>query len=281
MNNYEKALKKIKQDQKCRPSLIVGPTGPKGMQGPPGPQGIQGEAGPQGIQGVTGPAGTSVSILGSYDTYDDLIKNHPVGNENDSYLVDGDLYVWSDNNSWTNVGRIQGPTGPAGLGLIRTAYLVTFNDSTTEDGVKVVSNGRIPLERIELDVSDLISLYTSQNTIQFNVPGYYKISFKISAYPEVQSVDFNPDTDIVSVGFRQVGTDNVYVGVGQWVYNGEAIELTAQGIAAITNPNNLYELVNLSKVPIFLNTPKIENIASISYFSNSLVTIVFEYLGKN
>ena len=68
--------------------------------------------GKQGIIGPTGPKGSSVSIKGSYLNYEDLIKEHPKGNINDAYLVNGDLYVWSENNNnWENVGRIQGPKG--------------------------------------------------------------------------------------------------------------------------------------------------------------------------
>ena len=107
MNNYEKIMEKIKRDQRCRPKNCPGPTGPQGPQGIPGIQGPQGEIGPQGIPGK------SVSILGEYKTYEELIKNHPTGNVNDSYLVNGDLYVWTENDGkWNNVGRIAGPTGP-------------------------------------------------------------------------------------------------------------------------------------------------------------------------
>lgn len=71
--------------------------------------------GPTGPKGPTGPAGGNVSVLGTYDTYDDLIKEHPQGKPNDSYLVDGNLYVWSDNEQdWTNIGNIKGPKGDKG-----------------------------------------------------------------------------------------------------------------------------------------------------------------------
>ncbi len=46
MDIYEKALKKIKHDQKCRPICAI----PITTQGPAGP------TGPQGIEGPTGPA---------------------------------------------------------------------------------------------------------------------------------------------------------------------------------------------------------------------------------
>jgi len=59
-----------------------------------------------------GEAGTGVNILGSYPTEDDLISSHPTANPGDAYLINGDLYVWDqDNGTWINVGNIQGPAG--------------------------------------------------------------------------------------------------------------------------------------------------------------------------
>lgn len=66
-----------------------------------------------------GKDGTSVNILGSYETYDALKAEHPTGAPGESYIIGEDLYVWSaTNEDWINVGRIQGPqgaTGPSGL----------------------------------------------------------------------------------------------------------------------------------------------------------------------
>lgn len=106
------------------PTGATGATGPRGykgdeggvgLQGPTGPTGPQGTSGPQGTKGDTGPAGTSTTIIGSYASYAELIAAHPFGNVGDSYIVNGDLYVWSTNTStWINAGRIQGPSGPTG-----------------------------------------------------------------------------------------------------------------------------------------------------------------------
>jgi len=39
----------------------------------------------------------------------------PIGEPGDAYLINGDLYVWSDTtNDWTNVGTIKGPKGDTG-----------------------------------------------------------------------------------------------------------------------------------------------------------------------
>lgn len=171
------------------------------------------------------------------------------------------------------------PKGEDGTNLIKSAYIVTFNDGTSVDGIPVNSLDRIPFSRVELDNNNLVNVDLNEQTIKFNIAGYYKISFTVSAYPKVNAVDFDPTRDIVSVGFREVNTDNAYVGVGQWVYNGEPVVLPAQGIISVTNLNNTYELVNLSKETIYLESPDLRDISSISYFSNSLVTLVIEYLG--
>lgn len=72
-----------------------------------------------GSEGQTGPAGadgTSVTIKGSYNSVEELESAHPTGADGDSYLVNGDLYVWDgETSSWKNVGTIQGPQGEQGI----------------------------------------------------------------------------------------------------------------------------------------------------------------------
>lgn len=229
-----------------------------------------------------GKDGNSFNILGYYDTFEELQREHGVGNIGDGYLVDGNLYVWADNTkSWQNVGEIRGPQGeqgPPGMGLMKSCYVVTFNNGTQSDGIAVMKNGRIPLARDEINIASIINL--DNNTIKLNESGYYKITFTVSAYPEVTSLDFDPSKDFVSVGFREVNTDNVYVGTSGWVYNGEAAVLMGQGIISAPTNDKVYEFVNLSNSTIYLSSPDIRNISSSSYFSNCLVTVVIDYLGS-
>jgi hypothetical protein len=115
---------------------VAGERGIPGVQGVAGEQGVQGERGLQGIQGVqgiqgekgdTGAAGaagatgakgdpgTSVTIKGAYNSYEELIAAHPTDGNGDGYLINGDLWVWDSTTlSWINVGRIQGPQGETG-----------------------------------------------------------------------------------------------------------------------------------------------------------------------
>ena len=56
------------------------------------------------------------------------------------------------------------------------------------------------------------------------------------------------------------------------------ITVNSNGILPIERKE--FELVNLGNKSIYLITPDIENIKSKSYFTNSLVTVFIEYLGK-
>ena len=94
----------------------TGSTGEKGDEGPKGDTGdtgATGDTGPAGAKGDTGATGIGTTIKGSYNTYQELVNAHPTGNDGDSYLVNGSLYVWL-NNAWENVGNIKGEKGDTG-----------------------------------------------------------------------------------------------------------------------------------------------------------------------
>jgi hypothetical protein len=81
-------------------------------EGPTGPTGPLGGVGPT---GPTGPQGSGVSVLGTYATLELLQADVPVGAIGDAYIVQSDLYVWSDlNQEWYNAGPFVGPLGPTG-----------------------------------------------------------------------------------------------------------------------------------------------------------------------
>ena len=87
-----------------------GEQGEKGDDGDPGDPGDPGEKGDTGDQG---PAGTSVTLEGSVQS----VGNLPNGkDEGVLYIVldTGDGYVSNGDNTWTNVGPIQGPPGEKG-----------------------------------------------------------------------------------------------------------------------------------------------------------------------
>lgn len=287
--------------------------------------------GPTGPRGPTGPAGENVSVLGKYDTYDDLIKEHPLGKPNDSYLVDGNLYVWSDNEQdWTNIGNIKGPKGdkgdqgPQGLNgengisekisienvetiepdekarihdrfennthnltfyipkgekgnKIQIANIVTFNALDDPDGIAISTNNRLPIDRKELDTNNIVTINSNEKTIKFNKNGTYKITFTVSAKVKT-NINFDSKEDFVTIAFRQLNTDNIYIGSSQWIYNEQFNQITSSGILSINNINDTYELVNLGPKTIYLNTPDLNHIKSNSYFTNTLVNLIIEYI---
>lgn len=84
--------------------------GPQGLQGPIGP------VGPQGPQGVKGDTGAGLTLMGEYNSFDELITAHPTGKGGDAYLIQGEIWYWAEeNNTWMNAGALQGPAGPQGV----------------------------------------------------------------------------------------------------------------------------------------------------------------------
>lgn len=180
----------------------------------------------------------------------------------------------------TGVTGPTGPTGEAGGELrMRSAYLAKYHDYAGDIGQLVVSGGRIDFTRKELDPNEYVVL-NDDNTIQFNEPGWYKLTIIANAYVPFKNGGFDPETDFVSIGFRQADTDNIYIGGSQWIYNEKPLPLIAQGIIVVPSTDTKFELVNVSKRGIYLSTPKIENISSKSYFTNMPVSLIVEYLGR-
>lgn len=111
--------------------------------------------------GTNGQDGTSVTILGSYDTLSALQSAHPVGDAGDAYLIGGRLYVWAvDNGEWEDVGNIQGPEGKAGIGIrsATVAYGVSDTSSTQptswQPTVPTVADGKYLWTRTIIDYTD-------------------------------------------------------------------------------------------------------------------------------
>lgn len=62
-----------------------------------------------GAKGDKGDDGNSVTIKGTKDSSADLpTEGNTVG---DGYIIDGDLWVWTEEGTWVNVGRIKGENG--------------------------------------------------------------------------------------------------------------------------------------------------------------------------
>ena len=207
-------------------------------------------------QGPTGPSGVSDTIR--------IGKTTTVDADQEAQVVD----TQEGNNHVLDFVIPKGQKGDPGPLKISSAYLVTYHQiDFPTTGFEVASLGRIPIKREELDIDGLCEVNTDENTIKFNKVGYYAITCTVNK-------------DFWAIWFRLVGTDNVYIGASQFVNNNIANQITAQGIIAVENNNNIYELVNLSPTSIYLNSPQLEKLSTTSYFANSLVTIVIEYLGR-
>lgn len=144
MNNKDK-IKLLKENNKIRNELyklgicpIMGPTGPRGPVGP--------------------------------------IRNFVVGMVNEGDFAD----VTIEENGMDEIINFtlpKGPKGDDGPNKIKASYLVTFNDNVDYTGTLINSLERIPIGRKELDIDNLINLNTNDNTMSFNLIGYYKITF--------------------------------------------------------------------------------------------------------
>lgn len=95
--------------------------------------------GDKGDKGDRGEQGTGVTILGSYDSESALKAAHPTGKAGDGYLVNGNLYVWSESSStWANVGNIKGPKGDTGeAGYTPRKGVDYFDGQNGKDGTSV------------------------------------------------------------------------------------------------------------------------------------------------
>ena len=92
--------------------------------------------------GTQGEQGTGVTILGSYDSEESLAEAHPTGVAGDSYLINSELYVWSETDtSWINVGTIRGPQGEKGeTGAPGAAGADGVNGKDGSDGISPIVN---------------------------------------------------------------------------------------------------------------------------------------------
>lgn len=251
---YKKAIEKINHDEKYKTycNQIIGPTGPTGPQGP------------------------STITIGTTTTLNSG-ENASVTNNGSSQNV-----ILDFNIPMGKQGEIgpTGPTGPQGPTLMRSAYLVTFNDGTSTQGILIPANTRLPIKHSELDITNLITLNSNDNILKFNVAGYYRIEIIASAYSVKTDTQFDPNKDFISIAFRQIDTDNIYIGGSLWSKDNIANEIKIIGVISVPNPNNEYEIVNVGNQTICLNSPDLNNISSKSYFTNSLITINIEYLGR-
>lgn len=91
----------------------------------------------QGAKGDKGDTGTGINVKGNLASTEDLPSSGEIG---DSYLIQGNLYVWGG-ESWENAGNIQGPKGEPGKDADLTEINQKVDKLKTEvnehlDGIK-------------------------------------------------------------------------------------------------------------------------------------------------
>ena len=260
---YKKAIEKINHDEKYKLCCgqIIGPTGPTGPQGP-----------------ATITVGTTTTL--NPGTEASVTNNGSFENVVLDFSIPMGLTGPQGKIGPTGPQGEIGPTGPTGPSSLRSAYLVTFNPGTDIQGISIPVNSRLPIDRAELDITNIVTLDNGEKAIKFNNAGYYRIEIIASAYSLKTDTTFDPNKDFITIAFRQTGTDNIYIGGSLWTNDNVAKQIKMVGVIAVANPNNEYELVNVGNQTIYLNSPDIKNISSQSYFTNPLLTINIEYLGR-
>jgi hypothetical protein len=126
--------------------------------------------GKDGLNGADGEDGTSVRILGTYETEEELNQAHPNNNNNgDGYLVDGNLYVW-DGIEFINVGKIKGEDG-----LTAYVHIKYSNDGgitfTPGDGEEMGDYMGVYTDNTETDSSNVSDYNWKKIKGEDGIPG--------------------------------------------------------------------------------------------------------------
>jgi len=197
----------------------TGSTGATGATGATGPTGPQGSQGTQGIQGIQGEQGTGVNILGSYENLTALQAAHPTGSPADAYLINNDLYVWSQStSSWVNVGTIRGPQGDQGIQGIQGIKGDTGNTGSTGATGATGATGPQGEQGIQgvQGIQGEIGLTGSTGPAGQDLVSVFTIAQKSSSYTVVSS-DLGKLIEMSSGGTVTVPTDSEIFAIGSTI----------------------------------------------------------------
>lgn len=204
MNNYEKALQKIKCDEHCKPQCfsIVGPTGATGPTGPTGPSG--GPTGPTGPAGGNANSATCFCVDQMRNVIQQIITLYP----NDNLIV----AMESGNNASGRPGSLlPGPDGNPNSGL----FQLVNNQGTPEEAVSICR---------------IASITITSSTYDDN------ITYLPAPDPTPTGCDANCEFALRS--YLPVGTTSVDINAGgQTVAQGTIIK-SEYGMVVVVGPNN-------------------------------------------
>ncbi len=285
------------------PQGIAGPKGDpgergeKGEQGPPGPQGMQGEVGPKGDTGlgetislgvvVTGAAGTFAKIVDHKDGLNhrlDFVIPRGVNGSDGEKGEPGPPGPQGEQGfpgqkgekgepGERGIAGPPGPQGPPGPLVIPTVSITTFHPENSDNGIKVEANQNLPLDlKITNEEADFI-LNEEEQTITIKYPGTYRVDFVVYAN-SISSGSFIKSKDIVSIGFKRINEETVYAGASIWSDNQLPSAVVGSGIITVVDNDDTFELVNVGKQDIYLNSPTLDDDTSL--FSNPVVSMIIQ-----
>lgn len=133
--------------------------------------------GAKGDPGKDGADGTSVKILGSYNTVAELNAAHPTGNAiGDGYIVEGNLYVW-DGAKFKNCGAIKGDKGDPGtqgIGVKQVQILYFVHNSKTSAPSTTATGWTTSIPSYQTDkyLWQVNKITYTNNTTAFTTPVY-------------------------------------------------------------------------------------------------------------
>lgn len=274
-----------------------GERGEKGEQGPPGPQGMQGEVGPKGDTGlgetislgvvVTGAAGTFAKIVDHKDGLNhrlDFVIPRGVNGSDGEKGEPGPPGPQGEQGfpgqkgekgepGERGIAGPPGPQGPPGPLVIPTVSITTFHPENSDNGIKVEANQNLPLDlKITNEEADFI-LNEEEQTITIKYPGTYRVDFVVYAN-SISSGSFIKSKDIVSIGFKRINEETVYAGASIWSDNQLPSAVVGSGIITVVDNDDTFELVNVGKQDIYLNSPTLDDDTSL--FSNPVVSMIIQ-----
>jgi len=160
-------------------------------------------------KGEKGEQGTGVRILG---TLPDESALPSLGEPGDAYLINGDLYVWSDTtNDWTNVGTIKGPkgdTGPQG-----------------PQGEQGPPGQDADLTEVNQEIANLQQTVTNNQQVVTEHLGQIATTEELGHFkPDGVTITVDPVTGVASAAVSNINTK---------VYTGDLNKLTENGYYSV------------------------------------------------
>lgn len=219
--NYERALRKIRCDERCKPTCCQGPVGPTGPTGPSG--GPTGPTGPTGATGPTGPAGSNANSASCFcvDQMRNIIQQIITLYPNDNLIV----AMESGNNASGRPGSLlPAPDGNPNSGLFQ-----------------LVNTQGVPEEA--LSICRIASITVTSST--------YNEAITYLPAPEPTPTGCDANCEAAARSYLPAGTPNVDINAGgQTVAQGDILRSEFGMVVVVGNNNSNPAFVSLCKAEI-------------------------------